>query len=243
MRTRCQIAGFTIRRTKTNVVIRFVNLRLRKRQQVVIFFANSNFVTSCAHLRQAISKTRDLLILNDGVALDVASFLRFGVPFPENLNGTDFTWTLLSRLEQETSLFLLGGRQSVVESAASAFGSFPHVRVAGYADGYTIWADEAAVIQRIQQSDPDILLIGFGNPLQEEWILRNRKILPSPLILSVGALFDFVSGSKPRAPKAVRVMRLEWAHRLAIEPRRLLARYTIGIARFLSAVLIRSDQS
>lgn len=243
MNTRCEIAGFTVRRTKVNVVVRFLNFRLRKRRQNMVFFANSNFVTRCGHLRQDIAETPGLLILNDGVALDVASFLRFGVPFPENLNGTDFTWTLLSTLGQETSVFLLGSRPDVVASAAEVFGRLPHVRIVGYADGYTIWADEAAVMRRIQQSEPDILLVGLGSPIQEEWMLRNRKILQTTLIISVGALFDFVSGNKPRAPKALRVMRLEWAHRLALEPRRLFARYTVGVGRFFAAVLIGSGKS
>lgn len=183
------------------------------------------------------AKTPDLLVLNDGVAIDLASFLRFGAFFPDNLNGTDFTWTLLSRLDRDANIFLLGSRHDVVESAAKVFGRLPHVRVVGYADGYTIWADEAAVVRRVQQSAPDILLVGLGNPIQEEWMLRNRNVLEAPLMVSVGALFDFVSGSKPRAPKVLRVMRLEWAHRLALEPRRLLARYTLGIGRFFAAVL------
>lgn len=242
MNTRCDIAGFTVRRTKTDVVVRFLNNRLRKRRPIMVFFANSNFVNRCGHLRKAIAETSGLLVLNDGVAIDVASFLRFGAFFPENLNGTDFTWTLLSRLDQDTSIFLLGSRPEVVESAAKAFGGLPHVRVVDYSDGYTIWADEAALIRRIQNAQPDILLVGFGNPTQEEWMLRNRSVLETPLMISVGALFDFVSGNKPRAPKVLRVMRLEWAHRLALEPRRLLTRYTVGIGRFFAAVLSGSGK-
>ena len=81
----------------------------------------------------------------------------------------------------------------------------------------------------------------WGNPIQEEWILDNRDAINVPLIISVGALFDFVSGHTPRAPKVLRIVRLEWAHRLALEPRRLIGRYTIGIARFLAAALFRGD--
>jgi exopolysaccharide biosynthesis WecB/TagA/CpsF family protein len=243
MSTRCDIAGFLIRRTKTNVVVRFLNNRLRCRRQTIVLFANANFVNRCGHLRQAISESSSLLVLNDGIALDVASFVRFGTPFPENMNGTDFTGKLLSGLDQEATIFLLGAHPNVIESAARVFDRFSRVRVVGYADGYSIWEDEDAIIQEIQNTAPDILLVGFGNPLQEEWILRNRAIICAPLILAVGALFDFISGNKPRAPKALRMMRLEWAHRLALEPSRLVYRYTIGTARFFAAVLIESDKS
>ena len=82
---------------------------------------NSNFITRCKHLRQAISKSYDLILLNDGLAVDVAAFLNYGDLFPDNLNGTDFTQTLLARLGQKTRVYLLGSRPSVVEAAAKAF--------------------------------------------------------------------------------------------------------------------------
>jgi len=58
-----------------------------------------------------------------------------------------------------------------------------------------------------------------------------------PLIFAVGALFDFVSGFTPRAPRLMRKLRLEWAYRLMREPRRLVGRYTVGTARFFGMVL------
>lgn len=238
MSTRREIAGFKIRRTTTANVVRFLNRRLRRRRQTVVFFANANFITRCRHLGQTISKSKDLIVLNDGLALDFAAFLRYGVPFPDNLNGSDFTLSLLSQLDQEARVYLFGGRPSVVEAAAKAFDDFSHVQVVGYADGYSTRDAESTIVEHIAQAAPDILLVALGNPLQEEWVLRNRNAVEVPLILAVGALFDFVSGYKPRAPKVLRLMRLEWAFRLALEPRRLVGRYTIGIVRFFAAVIL-----
>lgn len=238
MKTRIAIAGFTIRRTTTNIVVRFLNARLRRRQQTVVFFANAHFVTTCEPLRVEIEKSRDLIVLNDGVVMDIAALLLFGTRFPENLCGTDFVPALLSRLDRESRLFLLGGRPDVAKTAAEVLGRFSPVRIAGYADGYSIWDDGAGILGQINRAKPDILLVALGNPLQEDWVLRNRADLEVPLILSVGALLDFAAGHTPRAPRVLRALRLEWLYRLALEPRRLTGRYTIGIVKFLAAAFL-----
>jgi beta-1,4-glucosyltransferase len=242
MSKRRDIAGFMVRRTKKDIAIRFLNKRLHNRRRTIVFFANANFINRCQHLRQVISKSPDVFLLNDGLALDIASFFRFGAFFPENLNGTDFTWSLLSRVDQERRVYLLGGRPGVVEAVAKVFDGISRVRIAGFTDGYSIWDDEPGVIEQIKKAEPDILLIAFGNPLQEEWALRNRDAIDVPVIMAVGGLFNFISGHTRRAPKFLRVVRLEWAHRLALEPRRLVGRYTVGIVQFFVLALRHSGK-
>lgn len=243
MRTRCKIAGFIIRRTTTHIAVRFLIRQWRHRRRTIVFFANANFVTQCGHLRNTIAESSDVILLNDGLALDLAALLRCGSRFPENLNGTDFTPALLSRLERGTRVFLLGGRPGVAQATAEAIHRFSEVDIAGHADGYSIWDDEAAVTRQINGVKPDILVVALGNPLQEEWILRNRTSLQVPLILAVGAWFDFISGHAPRAPQILRRLRLEWAYRLMREPRRLTYRYTLGMLRFFSMVIFCDGES
>jgi len=237
MATRLNLAGFIVRRTTARAVIRFLNLRWEKRKRTIVFFANANFVTRCSHLRQAIAESDDVMVLNDGIALDLAAILRSGTRFPENLVGTDFTPVFLSGLDRGARVFLLGGQPHVVEAAAEKFSRMPKVDIVGSVDGYSMWNDEAALIRQIEGARPDVLLIALGNPLQEQWILDNQDSLPVPLIFAVGALFDFVSGFTPRAPRLMRKLRLEWAYRLMREPRRLVGRYTVGTARFFGMVL------
>jgi UDP-N-acetyl-D-mannosaminuronic acid transferase (WecB/TagA/CpsF family) len=83
----------------------------------------------------------------------------------------------------------------------------------------------------------------MGNPIQEEWILTNRDRLDVPLVLGVGALFDFTAGLVDRAPQFIRQARLEWAYRLSREPRRLLKRYTVDTARFFLIVMLQKDSA
>jgi UDP-N-acetyl-D-mannosaminuronic acid transferase (WecB/TagA/CpsF family) len=104
-------------------------------------------------------------------------------------------------------------------------------------DGYFDKDDASDVVAEIERRKPDILIVGMGTPLQEKWAYHTIRSDHARLVLTVGALFDFVSGTVPRAPKIVRAMRLEWAYRLVQEPARLWRRYVIGIPLFLYFVL------
>jgi beta-1,4-glucosyltransferase len=241
--TPIKIAGYVVRRTTTPAAIKFLNRQLLHRRRATVFFANANFMTECAHLRQTMADSSDILLLNDGFALDVAALVRFGARFPENLTGTDFTPAFLSRLDRKARVFLLGGPPGVAQSAGEALGRFPQVDICGHMDGYSMWQDEAAVNQEINNAKPDILLVALGNPLQEEWILRHRTSLQVPLIFAIGALLEFLSGSIPRAPQILRRLRLEWAFRLAREPRRLVGRYTIGMLKFFRMAVFGGDKA
>jgi exopolysaccharide biosynthesis WecB/TagA/CpsF family protein len=92
---------------------------------------------------------------------------------------------------------------------------------------------QGSVVDAINAARPDLLLVGLGNPRQEHWIDANLKHLEVGVVAGVGALIDFLSDSIPRAPRFVRRIRLEWAFRLALEPRRMFMRYVIGNPAFL----------
>ncbi len=93
--------------------------------------------------------------------------------------------------------------------------------------------EEAAIVQRINTARPDVVWVGLGSPKQDFWMARMRDRLTAPLLIGVGAAFDFLAGVKPQAPRWMRRSGLEWAFRLACEPRRLWKRYLIGNTWFL----------
>ena len=137
MRTRCRIAGFEVRRTTAAIALRFLIRRWRHGRRTIVFFVNANFVTQCGHLRQMIAESPEIILLNDGLALDLAALLRSGSRFPENLNGTDFTPAFLSKLDHGTRVFLLGGRPGVAQATAEAILGFSKVDIAGHLEGYS----------------------------------------------------------------------------------------------------------
>jgi len=226
------IAGFPVTRTDAAGLAGRLLGALQARQKVSLFFANTNFVVQC---RAQLPRMRDegVIVVNDGVGLDIAAFLFGREKFPANLNGTDFTPFLLKSAERPLRLFLVGGRPDVVQQAAAHARGVLGQEVVGACDGYD-GMRRADLIEAINRSAPDVVLVALGNPIQEEWILNNRHALDAGIVMGVGALFDFWAGAKSRAPELVRTLRMEWFYRLCLEPRRLVRRYTVDIVRFLA---------
>jgi len=95
-------------------------------------------------------------------------------------------------------------------------------------------AEETAVAHEINRSCADVVWVGIGVPKQETWMARMRDRLDAPVLVGVGAAFDFHAGLVPQAPDALQRMGLEWAFRLVQEPRRLWRRYLRYNPRFVA---------
>ena len=93
------------------------------------------------------------------------------------------------------------------------------------------------VIEHIREHRPQIVLVGMGTPKQELWVDRYAEEFDGAVVWTVGALFDYVSGHIPRAPRWLSDNGLEWIFRLAIEPSRMWRRYLIGNPIFLGRVM------
>jgi exopolysaccharide biosynthesis WecB/TagA/CpsF family protein len=207
--------------------------RLAHRETTPVAFANANLLTLLARRPGGAKLLDGFLVLNDGVGLDLASRLLHGEPFPDNLNGTDFTPALLQAAPAGTRVFLFGAKPGVAAKAGDAFAARRGVTIAGSRDGY---GDAAGAAEAVRAAGADIVLVALGNPRQEEWIAANAATLGAPIVMGVGALFDFAAGLVPRAPAWVQKARLEWVWRAAHEPRRLGRRYSVDLAGFLMLV-------
>ena len=100
-------------------------------------------------------------------------------------------------------------------------------------------AEEQAMIERITLADPDIIWVGLSTPKQERWMARYAGRLSVPVLIGVGAAFDFHAGLKRQAPRWMQRSGLEWLFRLATEPRRLWRRYLINNPWFVWRVLLQ----
>lgn len=231
--TTIPIAGFPVTSTDGPTLARRLFTALDTDNKVALFFANTNFIVQC---RSQLPHMQDesVIIVNDGVGLDIAAFLLRGGRFLQNLNGTDFTPYLFKSSTRPLRVFLLGGTQEVLQRAADHARHQLGQEVVGVCDGYGDLRGRRDLVAAINRSVPDVVLVALGNPIQEEWILAHRQALDAGIVMGVGALFDFWAGAKTRAPALVQAMRLEWLYRLWLEPRRLLRRYTVDIIRFLA---------
>jgi N-acetylglucosaminyldiphosphoundecaprenol N-acetyl-beta-D-mannosaminyltransferase len=93
-------------------------------------------------------------------------------------------------------------------------------------------ASSLPVIDVVNRSGAAVLLVGFGMPLQEEWITLHRSELRPLVVFTVGAMFDYVAGTVRRGPRLLTAHGFEWLTRLVIEPRRLWRRYLLGLPEF-----------
>lgn len=228
------LGGFPIIRSDNSTMVGVLKARMGQ-GQTALFFANTNFVVKCQPLKEAM-RNPDILIVNDGIGLDIASKLVHGKPFIENLNGTDFTPRFLQGISN-ARVFLFGGKPGIAQRAADALKRDYQIQVAGVRNGYDEAKNSAELIAEINASQANVVLVAMGNPYQEQWIMAHRQQLAAPVLMGVGALLDFLAGDKSRAPALVQRLRLEWFYRLCLEPSRLLKRYTIDIAVFLRLCL------
>jgi N-acetylglucosaminyldiphosphoundecaprenol N-acetyl-beta-D-mannosaminyltransferase len=138
-----------------------------------------------------------------------------------------------------TRMYLYGGRNrgALVQLTLRLRQQYPGIRIVG---GYSppfrpLTADEEQwVIDDIDRSQADVVWVGTGQPKQEKWMLAMRDRLSAPLLVGVGAAFDFHAGLIPQAPTWMQAIGLEWTYRLAREPRRLWRRYARYNPRFLA---------
>ncbi|PFE52946.1 glycosyl transferase [Bacillus cereus] len=219
-------------------VINYLDKRIEDREKTKVFFLNAHcFNIAQKNLTYKTNMNDAELVLNDGIGVDIGAKV-FGFKFKKNMNGTDFTPKLLSHAEKKGhTVYLLGGKPGIAEEAKNNFlQQFKELNIVGVHDGY-FFKNEANVIEDINQKRPDILIIGFGVPLQENWISEHSEELDVNILIGVGAFLDFSSKKVKRAPKWMQVCRLEWLFRLLIEPKRMFRRYVLGIPLFFFYII------
>jgi N-acetylglucosaminyldiphosphoundecaprenol N-acetyl-beta-D-mannosaminyltransferase len=125
--------------------------------------------------------------------------------------------------------YLYGGDVGVAEKLSGSLQKdYPCIQVVGtYTPPFRPLTEEEdqAVVEQINLVRPDIVWIGISSPKQERWMAEHRGLVTAPVMIGVGAAFDFLSGNKRQAPRWMQRSGLEWLFRLSTEPRRLWRRY------------------
>jgi N-acetylglucosaminyldiphosphoundecaprenol N-acetyl-beta-D-mannosaminyltransferase len=182
------------------------------------------------------------ILFCDGFGVKVGASLS-GQHIPERFTPPDFINQLMELVRDlGGSVFLLGAKPGTTEKAAQTLENrIPGIKIAGTFHGFfdktPDCPENESVIAAVNSSNPSLLLVGFGMPLQEEWITANWQNLNVPIAIMVGALFDTLSGNLPRGPRFLTDHGFEWLARLIIEPRRLWKRYIIGNPLFFLRVV------
>ena len=192
-------------------------------------------------LREALEQAD--LVYCDGYGVRLAA-KALDAEIPHRMTGADWIYGLAALCELGgQSVYLLGAEPGVTAEAARRLDRwYPRLRIAGTHHGYFDIgsAHDDRVVEDINARKPDIVLVGMGTPKQELWVAHNAARLETDVVWTVGALFDYVSGRVPRAPRWLADNGLEWIFRLAIEPQRMWRRYLLGNPVFISRVMAQA---
>jgi N-acetylglucosaminyldiphosphoundecaprenol N-acetyl-beta-D-mannosaminyltransferase len=181
-----------------------------------------------AELREAVLNSD--LTVPDGQPL-VWAMNALGHDLPSRVYGPDLMEKACERaVDTGVRMYLYGGRNqgALVQLALNLRQRFPGLQiVGGYSPPYRDLTDDEsdAVAKEINRSRADIVWVGIGAPKQEKWMARMRDRLDAPVLVGVGAAFDFHAGLVAQAPAWMQRIGLEWLFRLGTEPRRLWRRY------------------
>jgi N-acetylglucosaminyldiphosphoundecaprenol N-acetyl-beta-D-mannosaminyltransferase len=159
-------------------------------------------------------------------------------PIATRVCGPDFMAAMLRR-EAARVHGLIGASPEITAAVAARHGIAaitysPPVRP--FSEHHALEDWQAFVARCPDRRPPALVWIGLGAPKQERWIAAVSRAAPDVMFFGVGAAFDFLAGHKPRAPRVLQRLGLEWAHRLASEPGRLWKRYLVQNARFARLV-------
>lgn len=184
---------------------------------------------------------RSKMVFVDGHGVKLAARL-MGVKIKEVITYGNWIWQLSGFcVDNQFSIFILGGRKQDLDLGIQKLqAAYPKIKICGFHHGYfnKDGDENTAVIDLINQCKPNILLVSFGMPIQEQWIDANWEKLSVNILLSGGGLVDLISGRAPTPPWWVDKYGLRWAFRLTYEPKRVFRRYVIGIPEFFLRFLV-----
>ena len=195
-----------------------------------------NLALSYAKLHRILTQAD--LVYCDGAGIVLGARLH-GLFLSGRMTGADWIYDLCALCEKKKySVFFLGAEPGIAQKAISKLKKeYPGLNVAGSHHGYFTEQEDDALINKINKSKADILLVGMGSPLQEYWIDKYFAELNIPLVWAMGAVMDYIAGKVPRAPQWMLNNGLEWVYRFIVEPKRMWRRYLIGNVSFLLNVI------
>ncbi len=235
-----QVLGLRIHRAGVEEVHSFIRRTLREGKKALVLNLNIHAVHLALKnpwLKEFINQAPLVFCDGDGVRWGLRIL---GQEPPVKITYDRWVWQLAELCSQEGyRLFFLGSKPGVAGEAARRLQSrFPALQIAGTHHGYFEKNGRAndEVVEEINRARADILIAGFGMPLQEKWLSENWGKIRASVFLNGGAVFDYASGRLKRAPAWAIRCHLEWLYRLCSEPRRLWKRYCAEIPYFFFCI-------
>jgi N-acetylglucosaminyldiphosphoundecaprenol N-acetyl-beta-D-mannosaminyltransferase len=187
-------------------------------------------------------ESSDIALCDSMGILGAIRYLGLDLPIDYRVSFSLLMPKLLERCnEQGFSIFLLGAKSKLLEIALEKIAlAYPKIVLHGHHGYFGVRDPEqnAKVIRSINEIEPQILLVGMGSPIQEQWLYQNRQKLRANVLMAGGAVIDRLAGVVPNCPELLSNLSLEWLYRLCREPRRLSLRYLLGNPAFVLQVAL-----
>jgi N-acetylglucosaminyldiphosphoundecaprenol N-acetyl-beta-D-mannosaminyltransferase len=230
MDKRANILGVGVSVINIEMALRTIEGWIARRERHYVCVTPAHMIMDCYH-QPVLKRITNHSGLTTPDGMSIVWLLRLkGHHHVKRVYGPDLMLALCERSRQlGYRHFFYGGAPGVVdELEINLLARFPGMRVAGtYTPPFrplTVEEDQE-VVDRIISSQADIVWVGISSPKQERWMAEHVNRLNSPVLIGVGAAFDFLSGRKKQAPRWMQRCGLEWFFRLTMEPRRLWPRY------------------
>lgn len=240
--SKIDVLGVQIDTLPMDELVEEICLNARKGNREIVSHANIkalNLAYEIEWFRQFLNGCDRVYCDGMGVRL-AAHFL--GHPTIPRYTLADWIWPLVERAARENlRFFFLGNPPGVARQAAQILvQQIPALRIAtqhGYFDKMSGSPENEAVLENVNKSGADILLVGFGMPDQERWLSENWSLMRISVAITCGALFEYISGDLRRGPRWMTDNYLEWLARLLLSPRRYTGRYIRDIPLFTIRLL------
>jgi N-acetylglucosaminyldiphosphoundecaprenol N-acetyl-beta-D-mannosaminyltransferase len=234
------VLGVPLSVTDYDETMDWIDASIAHRQKGYICVAATHTIMVCdedPELREAVLNAS--MTVPDGQPL-VWAMNALGGDLEQRVYGPELMARYCERAASNGArIYLYGGRNqgALVQLALNLRHRYPGVRiVGGYSPPYRDLSaeEEDAIVDEMNSSRADLVWVGVGAPKQEKWMAAMRDRLDAPVLVGVGAAFDFHAGLIPQAPMWMQSAGLEWTFRLAHEPRRLWRRYARYNPRFVT---------
>jgi N-acetylglucosaminyldiphosphoundecaprenol N-acetyl-beta-D-mannosaminyltransferase len=224
--------------TRTELTAMFLRI-LESQQRGWISYVNVHTINLAYSIGWFKKYLQDsVLTYCDGQGVRVGAAL-LGRWIKERIVFSDWIYDVCKIADQTgTGIYLLGAEESVLKKAKRNLVQFyPSLKISGSHHGYFTSQEAPSIVDLINRSGAEILIVGMGMPRQEQWIQKQFDALKPRLVLNAGSCFDFVAGTKKRCPSWIGIIGFEWLFRFVQEPRRLWRRYLIGNPLFIYRII------
>ena len=244
MNQRVNILGVSVSAINMEMALEWMETAIKQDGRRYIVVCPVSTILACLDnpaVRRAVNRAG--LVTPDGMPV-VWLTRAAGHPHAGRVYGPDLMLDFCARsVKLGRRHYFYGGVEGTPEQLAAVLSArFPGLQIAGgYSPPFrplTPEEDDAAAT-RINAARPDVVWVGLGSPKQDLWMAKHRERLNAPLLVGVGAAFDFYTGRTHQAPRWMMPLGLEWLFRLLNEPRRLWRRYLLGNPRFVWNVALQ----